>query len=129
MKKLKGIGLLLLSNILIVVTLSITFTILSQVILPNFGIDIRGIVSGSNLLFAAFFGFGGATLLPPYIISRATCVVFGFESRRALMLVAKWDHSELTLPLWHPTTPAPAFPVRAQPCLRTMGTEVEKTLM
>ena len=62
MKKLKGIGLLLLSNILIVVTLSITFTILSQVVLPSFGIDIRGIVSGSNLLFAAFFGFGGAFL-------------------------------------------------------------------
>ena len=62
MKKLKGIGLLLLSNILIVVTLSITFTILSQIILPSFGIDIRGIVSGSNLLFAAFFGFGGAFL-------------------------------------------------------------------
>jgi len=62
MKKLKGIGLLLLSNILIIVTLSITFTILSQVILPYFGIDIRGIVSGPNLLFAAFFGFGGAFL-------------------------------------------------------------------
>ena len=62
MKKLKGIGLLLLSNILIIATLSITFTILSQVLLPFFGIDIRGIVSGSNLLFAAFFGFGGAFL-------------------------------------------------------------------
>ena len=62
MKKLKGIGLLLLSNILIIATLSITFTILSQVILPYFGIDIRGIVSGPNLLFAAFFGFGGAFL-------------------------------------------------------------------
>jgi heat shock protein HtpX len=62
MKKLKGIGLLLLSNILIIATLSITFTILSQVILPAFGIDIRGIVSGPNLLFAAFFGFGGAFL-------------------------------------------------------------------
>jgi len=62
MKKLKGIGLLLLSNILIIATLSITFTILSQVILPYFGIDIRGIVSGPNLLFAAIFGFGGAFL-------------------------------------------------------------------
>jgi len=62
MKKLKGIGLLLLSNILIITTLSITFTILSQVILPYFGIDIRGIVSGPNLLFASFFGFGGAFL-------------------------------------------------------------------
>ncbi|MCH7615478.1 MAG: hypothetical protein IH978_07060 [Nitrospinae bacterium] len=62
MKKLKGIGLLLLSNILIIATLSITFTILSQVILPYFGIDIRGIVSGPNLLFASFFGFGGAFL-------------------------------------------------------------------
>ena len=62
MKKLKGIGLLLLSNILIIATLSITFTILSQVILPYFGIDIREIVSGPNLLFASFFGFGGAFL-------------------------------------------------------------------
>ena len=62
MKKFKGIGLLLLSNILIIVTLSITFTLLSQFLLPMFGIDIRGIVSGSNLLFAALFGFGGAFL-------------------------------------------------------------------
>ncbi|HBP87077.1 MAG TPA: protease HtpX, partial [Nitrospiraceae bacterium] len=42
MKKLKGIGLLLIANILIFITLSISFTILSEMILPAFGIDLRG---------------------------------------------------------------------------------------
>ena len=42
MKKLKGIGLLLLANILIFITLSISFTVLSEFVLPAFGIDLRG---------------------------------------------------------------------------------------
>ena len=60
MKSLKGIGLLLLANILIFVTLSITFTVLSEFILPAFGIDIRGSLGQQDLLWAFVFGFGGA---------------------------------------------------------------------
>ncbi len=62
MKKLKGIGLLLLANILIFITLSISFTVLSEMILPAFGIDIRGSIVQSDLLFAFIIGFGGAFL-------------------------------------------------------------------
>ena len=60
MKNLKGIGLLLLSNILIFITLSITFTILSEVVLPAFGIDLRGSIVHQDLLWAFVIGFGGA---------------------------------------------------------------------
>lgn len=60
MKKLKGIGLLLLSNILIFITLSITFTILSEIVLPAFGIDLRGMIVHQDLLWAFILGFGGA---------------------------------------------------------------------
>lgn len=59
-KKLKGIGLLLIANILIFITLSITFTILSEMVLPAFGIDIRGSISQQDLLWAFVIGFGGA---------------------------------------------------------------------
>lgn len=59
-EKLKGIGLLLLANILIFITLSISFTILSEVVLPAFGIDIRGTIAQQDLLWAFVFGFGGA---------------------------------------------------------------------
>ena len=52
MKKLKGIGLLLLSNILIFITLSITFTILMELVLPAFGIDLRGSFVQQDLLWA-----------------------------------------------------------------------------
>ena len=62
MKKLKGIGLLLLSNILIFITLSITFTILSEMVLPAFGIDLRGSFVHQDLLWAFVLGFGGAFL-------------------------------------------------------------------
>ncbi|HEY5648903.1 MAG TPA: protease HtpX [Nitrospiria bacterium] len=57
---LKGIGLLLLSNILIFVTLSITFTILVNIVLPMFGMDIRGSVNQTVLLWSFVLGFGGA---------------------------------------------------------------------
>lgn len=60
MKKLKGIGLLLLANILIFITLSISFTVLSEIVLPAFGIDIRGSFVQSDLLWAFVIGFGGA---------------------------------------------------------------------
>jgi len=60
MKSFKGIGLLLIANILIMVTLSITVPIVINVILPMFGIDVRGSVDLSTLVWAAMFGFGGA---------------------------------------------------------------------
>ena len=60
MKKLKGIGLLLLSNILIFITLSISFTVLSEFVLPAFGIDLRGSIAQQDLLWALVIGFGGA---------------------------------------------------------------------
>lgn len=60
MKWLKGIGLLLIANILIMVTLSITVPIVINVLLPMFGIDVRGSVDLTSLVWAAMFGFGGA---------------------------------------------------------------------
>ncbi len=60
MKTMKGIGLLLLANILIFVTLSFTFTILSEVILPAFGIDLGRSFVHRDLLWAFVIGFGGA---------------------------------------------------------------------
>ncbi len=60
MKWMKGIGLLLIANILIMVTLSITVPIVINVILPMFGIDVRGSVDLTTLVWAALFGFGGA---------------------------------------------------------------------
>jgi len=62
MKWLKGITLLLIANVLIFVTLSITFTLLVNVILPAFGIDVRGAVNQEDLVWAMVIGFGGAFL-------------------------------------------------------------------
>jgi heat shock protein HtpX len=87
MKKLKGIGLLLLSNILIFITLSITFSILSNVILPAFGIDIRGSFAQQDLLWAFVIGFGGAFL----------SLAFSKQMARAFL-----DCQQIT----HPTTRA-----------------------
>ncbi len=60
MKKFKGIGLLLLGNILIFITLSISFTVLSNYVLPAFGIDLRGSITQQDLLWSFVIGFGGA---------------------------------------------------------------------
>lgn len=60
LKKLKGIGLLLLANLLISITLYIVFQVLANVVLPAFGIDIRGSVNEYMLLYAGVLGFGGA---------------------------------------------------------------------
>jgi len=62
MKWLKGVGLLLIANVLIFVTLSITFHVLVNVVLPAFGIDVRGAVSQEDLVWALVIGFGGAFL-------------------------------------------------------------------
>jgi len=60
MKWMKGMGLLLISNILIMITLSLTVPIVINVILPMFGIDVRGSVDLTTLVWAGMFGFGGA---------------------------------------------------------------------
>jgi len=60
MKRMKGMFLLLAANILIMVTLSITVPIIINVVLPMFGIDLRGSIDLSTLVWAAMLGFGGA---------------------------------------------------------------------
>ncbi len=60
LKKLKGIGLLLITNFLIMITLGVVYVVLANFVLPAFGIDIRGSVDGTILLYAGILGFGGA---------------------------------------------------------------------
>ncbi len=60
MKWMKGTFLLLGANILIMVTLSLTVPLLLNTILPEFGIDLRGSVELSSLIWALVLGFGGA---------------------------------------------------------------------
>ncbi len=60
MKSMKSILLLVVANLLIFLTLSITFTVLVQLVLPAFGIDLRGSVNSMDLLWALVIGFGGA---------------------------------------------------------------------
>ncbi|HEY4485859.1 MAG TPA: protease HtpX [Nitrospiria bacterium] len=60
MKKMKGIFLLLAANVLIFVTLSVTFNVLLHMVLPAFGIDLRGAVNETILLWSFVLGFGGA---------------------------------------------------------------------
>ncbi|MDE3225441.1 MAG: M48 family metalloprotease, partial [Nitrospirota bacterium] len=62
MKWLKGMVLLLIANVLIFVTLSISFHVLVNFILPAFGIDVRGAVNQQDLVWAMVIGFGGAFL-------------------------------------------------------------------
>ena len=60
MKWLKGMTLLLIANVLIFITLSISFNLLVNIVLPAFGIDIRGAVNQQDLVWALVLGFGGA---------------------------------------------------------------------
>ncbi len=60
MKRLNGIGLLLFSNILIGIVLFVAFQILAHIVLPAFGVDIRGSVNATIILYALVLGFGGA---------------------------------------------------------------------
>lgn len=62
MKWLKGMVLLLIANVLIFVTLSISFHVLINFVLPAFGIDVRGAVNQQDLVWAMVIGFGGAFL-------------------------------------------------------------------
>src|SRR5206468_4508855 len=59
-KKVKGIALLLISNFLIMITLGVAYVVLANFVLPAFGIDIRGSVDATILLYAGVLGFGGA---------------------------------------------------------------------
>jgi len=60
MKSFKGIGLLIITNILIMVTLMISGTLIVNVVLPMFGIDVRDSFASMNLTWSLVFGFGGA---------------------------------------------------------------------
>lgn len=60
MKTMKGMVWLVVANVLIFVTLSVTFTILVQFVLPAFGIDLRHSANQSLLLWSFVIGFGGA---------------------------------------------------------------------
>ena len=60
MRGFKGIFLLIITNVLIFLTLAITGTILIDVVLPSFGIDLRGSVTTLDFAWAMVFGFGGA---------------------------------------------------------------------
>lgn len=60
MKWIKGIGLFLIANVLIYLTLSFTANLLINVVLPAFGIDVRSIFSQQLLVWSLVIGFGGA---------------------------------------------------------------------
>lgn len=60
MKWLKGIGLFLIANFLIYLTLSFTANLLINTLLPAFGIDMRGVFSQQLLVWSLVIGFGGA---------------------------------------------------------------------
>ena len=60
MKWLKGIGLFLIANFLIYLTLSFTASLLINTVLPAFGIDVRGVFSQQLLVWSLVIGFGGA---------------------------------------------------------------------
>ena len=61
MKWIKGIGLLLISNLLIGIALFVVFNVLAYVVLPAFGFDIRASVNDMLLLYAFVLGMGGDT--------------------------------------------------------------------
>jgi heat shock protein HtpX len=60
MKWLKGIGLFLIANFLIYLTLSFTANLLINTLLPAFGIDVRGVFNQQLLVWSLVIGFGGA---------------------------------------------------------------------
>jgi heat shock protein HtpX len=60
LQKFKGIGLLIIANILISITLYVVFLVLTTVVLPAFGIDLRASINGSIMVYALVLGFGGA---------------------------------------------------------------------
>jgi len=60
MRWFKGIFLLIITNLLVFFTLVISGNILIHLVLPSFGIDLRGSVATHDFAWALVFGFGGA---------------------------------------------------------------------
>lgn len=60
MRGLKGIFLLIITNLLVFLTLIISGNILIHFVLPMFGIDVRGAFATHQFAWAMVFGFGGA---------------------------------------------------------------------
>ncbi len=60
MRSLKGLFLLIVTNLLVFLTLVITGNVLIQFVLPAFGIDLRGSFASYQFAWAMVFGFGGA---------------------------------------------------------------------
>ena len=60
MRSLKGIGLLIITNLMIMFTLIISGHILINFVLPQFGIDLRDSLATQDFVWALLFGFGGA---------------------------------------------------------------------
>ena len=60
MRSLKGLGLLIITNLLVFLTLVISGNILVHFVLPAFGIDVRNSFNSYQLVWAMVFGFGGA---------------------------------------------------------------------
>ena len=86
MKWLKGIGLLVIANLLIYLTLSITVRVLIDVVLPAFGIDVRGAFSQELLVWSLVIGFGGAFI----------SLLFSKQMARAML-----DCTQITQPRTH----------------------------
>ena len=78
-KNLKGIGLLLVANLLIMVALGIVYQVLANFILPAFGIDIRGSVNTSLLVYALLLGFGGAFISLAFSKQIARSMLQGYQ--------------------------------------------------
>ena len=78
----KGMFLLLLANILIFVTLSITFTVLVEILLPMFGVDLRGSINQTMLLWSFVIGFGGAFISLAFSKQMARAMVSGQRIER-----------------------------------------------
>src|SRR5207249_8860946 len=57
LKKMKRIGLLLITNFLIMITLGVAYVVLANFVLPAFDIDIRRSVDAIILLYARIHGF------------------------------------------------------------------------
>src|SRR5256712_12097729 len=60
LKKWKGIGILLITNFLIMITLGVVYMVLANFVLPASGSVISGSVDGTVLLYVGPLGFGGA---------------------------------------------------------------------
>ena len=86
MKWLKGIGLFLIANFLIYLTLSFTANLLVNVVLPAFGIDVRGVFSQQLLVWSLVIGFGGAFI----------SLLFSKQMARAML-----DCEQITQPRSH----------------------------